>query len=223
MSDNGPLFTVEELLNEQGWVRALARSLVGDEHLAEDLVQEAWSVALDSRQGDVRKRWLWLKGLVRNLARMALRTEVRRRARETAVSRSEAVPSNQDLVDRADLLRRVVGMVLDLPEPGRTTILLRYFAGLEPAGVAAIEVSAELWPDAPAENWSTPALELRDEDEVVRWTWDVHQDRVMYCVLPLGTWTATLNGEGPHPLKRRFALVEGTVVPVGGAWAAPSP
>jgi hypothetical protein len=55
------------------------------------------------------------------------RSEERRDARERVAARPEALPATDDLVQRAELLRAVVDHVIALPEPYRSTILLRFF------------------------------------------------------------------------------------------------
>ena len=69
----------KELLEHQGWLRALAFELVGDSQRAEDVVQETWLVALQNRSHPVRNLQAWLGGVVRNRARQLRRGEERRR------------------------------------------------------------------------------------------------------------------------------------------------
>ena len=129
--------TLETLLAEREWVGALARVLAGDGPDADDLEQEAWVAALRSppeRPGPVRG---WFATVMRRRRLDAGRAAARRLARETAAARPEALPSAADAVARAETLRRVVEAVLSLEEPGRSTVLLRYFDGLPPREIAA--------------------------------------------------------------------------------------
>ena len=125
------------LLEHSGWVRALARKLVRDPNLADDLAQETWLAAFEHRprgEGNLRA---WLGTVLRNLARQVGRGEDRRAARERASARPEAVDSTLDVVERLSVHRRVVEVVMSLSEPYRTVILLRYFEGQTPSKIAA--------------------------------------------------------------------------------------
>ena len=66
---------IERLLQHEGWVRALARSLVEDEHRVDDVVQKTWLAALERpprKEGAVRA-WL-LTGIRRFSSRPVTRS-----------------------------------------------------------------------------------------------------------------------------------------------------
>ena len=116
----------------------LARALTGgDTAEAEDLTGDAVRVALDSPprpQGPVRP---WLGGVLRNLARLRARTGVRRRRRDAAALAVDgSAPSPGELVERLEAQQLVASLVLGLPEPFRSTVLLRYYEDLSAAEVA---------------------------------------------------------------------------------------
>ena len=119
--------SIDSLLDHVAFLRNLARSLVFDEGQAEDIVQEALVVALKTQPGHVSRMRAWLAGITRNLALKRLRTQGRRRKRERAVARPEALASTADVVSRLDLRRRVVAKVMKLSEPYRSTLVYRYF------------------------------------------------------------------------------------------------
>ena len=125
------------LLDHAAFVRALARSLLADEHEAEDVAQEALTVAIQ-RGGDVKAEALggWLYTVTRHLAFRRLRGQARRRHREKAAARPQSVPGTAELLDREETLREVVDAVRSLPEHYRAVILLRYFEGLPPRKIA---------------------------------------------------------------------------------------
>jgi RNA polymerase sigma-70 factor (ECF subfamily) len=130
--------SAEELLEHAEWTRRLALALVGDPDDASDLTQEAFEVALThppTKPGPLRP---WLGGVVRNLARMRWRGAGRRRERERKVELAdpEGVPTPDQLVDRARAQQRVVRGVIELDEPYRSTVLLRYYEGLSSAEIA---------------------------------------------------------------------------------------
>lgn len=141
MSDGHAQIDPEALLAHGDFVRAIARSLLWDEHAAEDVVQQTWLAALGacgsaSATASPATSRGWLGAVARNLAIKRLRSDRRRSARESASSRPEAVPSDVQILERERLRRSVVAEVLALPEPYRATVLLRYFEALPPRDVA---------------------------------------------------------------------------------------
>jgi len=127
----------EQLLAEIGWVRALAGRLVRDDGRADDLAQGTVAAALEHpprhREGPGLRAWL--ATVMKNVLRQSARTDARRESREHVAARREAVPSAADVVARGSLHRRLIDAVMQLDEPYRTTILLRY---LEERSVAEI-------------------------------------------------------------------------------------
>lgn len=87
-------------LDEVTWARALARTLIRDPHLAEDVAQEALMISLAGHSAAVPRR-SWIAGILRNLALKLSRTEARRDLREQAVARPEGTPAADQLVGRA--------------------------------------------------------------------------------------------------------------------------
>ncbi len=130
--------SAEELLAERGWLLGLARSLVGGSQ-AEDLVQEAYVVALErSPQAGYSGR-AWLAGIARNLARGLRRKDAARARREqmrTLGAEQEAGSDVALLAERAELETRAVQELLALREPLRETLLLHFQGGLRPAEIA---------------------------------------------------------------------------------------
>ncbi len=139
---------IDRLLAERDWMRALARSLVVDEHAAEDLVQDATVVALTRPPDQVHAMRAWLRRVIRSVHLNRLRGDDRRAARELAseVVRggAQACERPDDVVATWEVRREVVEAVLALDEPYRTTVLLRFFEGLTRNEVAQrMEVSSE--------------------------------------------------------------------------------
>lgn len=144
MSHRIPEVTPEILLAHADWVRRLARQLVAEEDRADDLVQETWVAALSRppRHGQNLKSWLAI--VVRNLARKRGREESRRRRREAKVGDPTSTPHRtpsqthrpDHALQQALLQRHVIDAVIELEEPYRSTVLLRYFSELSPAVIA---------------------------------------------------------------------------------------
>ena len=130
----GPARAGDEWVRHVAALRALAAALVGDEHEAEDLVQETW--LRSRRAGERQGGRAWLRAVLRNLARdRARRAEARRRS-EREAAREEALPSEAEVLERLDVAQRVAGEVARLAEPYRTALHLRYFEGLAPEELA---------------------------------------------------------------------------------------
>jgi RNA polymerase sigma-70 factor (ECF subfamily) len=127
----------EALLAHSGWVWRLARGLTADPHQAEDVVQQTWLAALTSGPDDPRRLRQWLATVVRNFARRGHRGGARRTAREERHTRPARVPATDELVVRAEAHRLVVSAVLELEEPYKTAILMRYLDELPPRRIAA--------------------------------------------------------------------------------------
>src|SRR5688572_3758671 len=108
------------LLAHQDFVRALARGLVsGDE--VDDVVQETWLAALARPPREPGALRGWLAAVVANRARRRARDASRRLDRERASARPEALDTAPGAEDRLALEHAVVGAVLALREPYRTT------------------------------------------------------------------------------------------------------
>jgi RNA polymerase sigma factor (sigma-70 family) len=127
----------EQLLAHTEWLARLARAFVGDA-AALDVVQDTYEIALSKpprREGPLRP---WLGGVARNIAWMARRSRVRRERRELhdAAAPAEAIPTPEELVARVEMHQRVARIVLELPEPLRGTLLLRYFEDMSAADIA---------------------------------------------------------------------------------------
>lgn len=129
--------TPDILLHHGAFVRRLARSLLGDEHLAEDLAQETWMRFLErppAQAGSVRT---WLQRVAHNLAVNTARSRRQRQKREVAAARPDAGSSPADEVAHASTLRSVVDAVEALAEPYRSTVLMRFFHGWDARRIAA--------------------------------------------------------------------------------------
>lgn len=136
MEESSPLIEPEALLAHVGWMRRLARELVLDPNRAEDTVQQTLLVALERRPTRRGSLTAWLATAVRNTARQAKRSEARLERREALASKHEALPPTSELVEEAELQRRVTDAVLEIEEPYLTTLLLRYWRDLSPSEIA---------------------------------------------------------------------------------------
>lgn len=198
--------TADELIEHTDWLTQLARALVGDA-AADDVVQETYEIALTQppkKPGALRP---WLGGVARNLARMTTRGRVRRERREDAVSLDPAeVPTPAQLVERAQANQQVARIVLELPEPLRATLLLRFFEGMSAADIARVQ-------GVPA---ATVRGRIKDALDHVRATLDDHHgDRKRWLALIAPLPLATAAGDAASA-----AVTGGLVVKAGKIVAA---
>jgi RNA polymerase sigma-70 factor (ECF subfamily) len=112
-------------------MRRLARGLVASDFDAEDVAQETWLALLKQASGADLSRG-WLTTTLTNIVRKRHREACRRRRRERSVSRSEYETSSPEAAaERAELRRQLARAVLELGEPYRSTIVLRYFEDMK--------------------------------------------------------------------------------------------
>jgi len=115
--------------------------MVSDPNVADDVVQETWIRAMERPpKGDVRSTSVraWLARVVRSSVLQRFRGETRRSDREYLQVRddSAASTSEQELVEQIDGQRLLVQELLELGEPMRSTVILRYFKDLSSAEIA---------------------------------------------------------------------------------------
>jgi RNA polymerase sigma factor (sigma-70 family) len=135
MAHQSPSPDPQALLHHVAWVRRLAGLLVGGT-LADDVAQETLLAGVASPPAEGAELRGWLGTVARRVAsRMRLR-EQRRRLREEAAARREALPPTDELVARAEVERSLVDAVLSLDEPWKTSVLLRWFEGRPPRAIA---------------------------------------------------------------------------------------
>jgi len=127
---------IERLLAHSAWLSTLAKRLVHDSAAAEDLVQDTWHAALRSPPTRGGRERGWLSAVITNLARLRLRSEGARQTRERQVASAERIDGPDQLVARADVLRHLLGHVLALEEPYRSTIVARFVEGQSAAEIA---------------------------------------------------------------------------------------
>lgn len=131
--------STEHLLEQYQWVRRLARALVHDPHLADDVAHDAWLAAAQAPPVEGGALKGWLRTVVRRRSQELHRQARARTGREERVARAEAVPADETLRERIETGRRLAEVVMAMEEPYRRTILLRYFEERSPAQIARSE------------------------------------------------------------------------------------
>jgi RNA polymerase sigma factor (sigma-70 family) len=135
------LATDEEILANRACLRRLARQLVSADAAA-DLEQETWAAAFAHRPETDRPVRIWLMEVMRNFARMSRRRAAVAAARRDDVIEAatpEAPAAADQLLERLETSRALVDELSRLPEPYRTTVLLRYYEDRSAADVARLQ------------------------------------------------------------------------------------
>ena len=126
----------ERLCQDAAWVRRLAIGLVGNEHDAEDIAQDAWVSALSAAPPERASFRHWMAAVVRNASRSRHRSGERRQRRELAVA-SQDHDSERGTLESLETHQMLVEAVRKLDEPYRSIIVKRYFEQLTPRAIAA--------------------------------------------------------------------------------------
>ena len=129
---------IERLLADADWVRAVARRLIDDPSVADDVAQDAWLAALRRPPARDATPRAWMRVVVLNALRQLRRGEARRREREQrrVRPRDEVAPSTLEVVERFSTQHAVASAVLALDEPYRETLLLRFYEDLSVRAIA---------------------------------------------------------------------------------------
>jgi RNA polymerase sigma-70 factor (ECF subfamily) len=113
-------------------MRSVARSLLADEHLVEDVVQQASLKALEQPPRSPGALRTWLATVVRNLAHKTAGREAERPGRERHAAQAEPGDAGRQF----ELEHRVAAALRALPEPYQTAIHLRYYREMGPREIA---------------------------------------------------------------------------------------
>jgi RNA polymerase sigma factor (sigma-70 family) len=169
---------IHDLLGHADWLRRLAGHLVRDDEDRDDLVQQTWLAALRAPPAADRPPRPWLAQVLRNFVRRGFRDRRSRRVREAigtaagAAAIGSAAQSPEALLAGAELQRVVAELVVALAEPYRTTVVLRYFQGVEPAEIArsmGVPAGTVRWRVNEAIRRLRAALDARDGAEARDW------------------------------------------------------
>ncbi|MEM1452740.1 MAG: sigma-70 family RNA polymerase sigma factor [Planctomycetota bacterium] len=122
-------FDPESTLQQDDWLRRIARQLVRDPERADDLAQEAWLAGLERGRADDRP---WLFGVLRNATRASNRKEARLRDRALRAPRPTDAPATDEVVEDLQLRARLAEELARVEEPYRTALYLRFVVGVSP-------------------------------------------------------------------------------------------
>jgi RNA polymerase sigma factor (sigma-70 family) len=133
-----PTADQDALLANVDWLRRLADALVHNRADAEDLVQSTWLTAMRHGPDPARPARPWLGQVLRNVFRMDVRANARRQAREGEMVWHLQPDSGTtaDVLERLQLQKTVVGLLVELEEPYRSALTSRFFEGRSPPEIA---------------------------------------------------------------------------------------
>jgi RNA polymerase sigma-70 factor, ECF subfamily len=124
-----------ELEHGPALLRLAAR--LADGPSADDLVQSTWLRALEHRRDEVRSRPAWLRQILRNEHRMAIRGRRRAEVREQAVATAIDEPLDpEQAVEQREVAGIVAELVDALDAEIRDVVRQRYFDGHSAAEIA---------------------------------------------------------------------------------------
>jgi RNA polymerase sigma-70 factor (ECF subfamily) len=128
---------IEEIASQSRWVRELAIAIARDARAGEDAAQDALLAAWRRRGDAPHHLAAWLSVSVRRILAFRARTDARRGQRERDAARPEHVDDDPARVlERIEAQEQLLREVRSLDEPYRSTVLLRWYEGVELAEIA---------------------------------------------------------------------------------------
>ncbi|MEQ8766950.1 MAG: sigma-70 family RNA polymerase sigma factor [Planctomycetota bacterium] len=127
----------ERLLRHASFIRSLARGLLRDDDLAEEVWQRTWIQAQTRGPEKADSLRSWLATVAKNFARQLQRSEARRRAREQRAARPEGVASTEELVARESMVKEIAIALDSLEASHRHVVYLRFYEALSMPEIAA--------------------------------------------------------------------------------------
>jgi RNA polymerase sigma factor (sigma-70 family) len=167
--------SIDHLLAHAGWLSRLAHQLLRDDSEADDATQETWAAVQRHPPERDRPARPWLAEVLRNVVRMRARARGRRhRWEQLAASEvlGRTAPGQESVAERVETHQLLVGAVLRLEEPFRTTVLLRYFedrSAVEIARVTAEPPGTVRWRLKTALDQLRRELDQKFDGERGRW------------------------------------------------------
>jgi len=127
----------EYLLAHADFVRILARRLILDKDIADDLAQETLLKALEKPPNSESSLSTWLTTVIKNHAYTLNVSNQRREKYEKAAAIEDLVPSTEDILERENIRNQVVESVLGLEKIYKDAIVLRYYENMPPREIAS--------------------------------------------------------------------------------------
>ncbi len=126
MSREEPEINLADVKAYEAWLRALAWQILGNSDDVDEVVQDVWLANL-RRKEPKRLSRAWLGAVTRNLSLTQQRRRSQRIAVERKAAREEELDETvQSAIERVSLYRRLLQWILEMEEPYRETLLLRF-------------------------------------------------------------------------------------------------
>lgn len=138
MSPRLELHDFGELLRERAWLDRLVAGMVREAPDRDDIAQRALVHCIEAR-GTIRNLKAYLASVARGFALNRHRERVTRERREQIAAEPEISPQSDPalLAERAELQQQVIEALLELEEPRRTVLLLRFHGDVSTAVIAS--------------------------------------------------------------------------------------
>ncbi|MEM7260736.1 MAG: sigma-70 family RNA polymerase sigma factor [Planctomycetota bacterium] len=117
-------------------LRRLVWSLVRDDGLTEDVLQDTFVTAVEKPPRDPEAARAWLTTVAKNFVRLRFREESRRSRREARVAKHVALESHELELDNRELREIVAECASAVPEPYRSTLIEIYYRGVSAKALA---------------------------------------------------------------------------------------
>ena len=134
--DDGHVLSEFDLPRESRLLQGLARKVLADEHLADDVAQETWLTLLRNQTRELTSPKRFLKRVAHNIAVDVVRSKDRRRHREERHVRPSSSPAADELAHESNVRERMLHALDDLPEKYSEVLRLRYYESLSPPEIA---------------------------------------------------------------------------------------
>ncbi len=127
---------IDKLMSNGNWVRNLARRLLYDENMVDDVMQEVWITALQRPPSKPQALQAWLKTVVRSLALRANRSKKRRDHHEGNIPKKPNVGPTDTILANLEVRQKLIEGILELDDPYRSVVYLHFFEELKLTEIA---------------------------------------------------------------------------------------
>src|SRR5688572_12826588 len=128
---------LSDLLEQRRLLEQLALRMSGHREGADELVQEALLIAMERPPRHDGNLAAWLRGVLRHLWQKSRQREARSRTAELDPALPAATPPAGEDLERSETAAQLARLVLELEEPYRTVLFLRFYEDRTPTEIAA--------------------------------------------------------------------------------------
>ncbi|MEM7263452.1 MAG: sigma-70 family RNA polymerase sigma factor [Planctomycetota bacterium] len=129
--------TLDLVLARSDWLHGLARAMLRDESLVDEVVQKTLVAAMEHPPRTPRLD-AWLTTVLRNFVRRLERDKVRRKRREKRVAKPEVQETPPTELELDETRKLLASEVLSLKDPYRSVVILHYYEGVSSTKIAEL-------------------------------------------------------------------------------------